>query len=188
MKFTRTLLGAAACCLLAASQLQADSTAYDINFSDGASPTNPSGSFMYDSSSDTFSDFIVVFDTLSFDLTDAANTPKIAGTAPACLGGATDGAASFALLSGSCSDAEWQGQITSNGEFTILTPTNIPGVGYIALDDRVSSVGINPMFVGDAEAGTFTITAVPEPGQVGVMIAGLLALLCSVRRTRRVTS
>ena len=48
-------------------------TQYDIAFS-GGSPT-PTGSFLYDPTVPTFSDFIVTWNGLTFDLTGAANTP-----------------------------------------------------------------------------------------------------------------
>ncbi len=76
-------------------------TTYDITFSGtGLNPT--AGSFTYDSTNPSFSDFTVTWDGILFNLTAAANAPSITAPEPACLGGATGAAATFDLLSGDC--------------------------------------------------------------------------------------
>src|SRR5580704_9919634 len=73
---------------------------YDITFSgSGTLPT--AGSFTYDASTSTFSGFSITWDTFNIDMTSSANAPNTAGAGfPACIGGLTGGAATFAMLSG----------------------------------------------------------------------------------------
>ena len=77
---------------------------YDIHFTAtrGVAPTD--GSFIYDSSTQSFSDFEVAWQGVVFDLTSSANSPTVAGSLP-CLKGLTGGAATFALLDGNCGTA-----------------------------------------------------------------------------------
>jgi len=62
-------------CSFAPSSMAA--TTYDITFSTAYGPAPTSGSFTYDSTSHTFSNFDVVFGGATYDLTSAANTPSI---------------------------------------------------------------------------------------------------------------
>src|ERR1700704_2966518 len=59
-------------------QAASASTIYTINFSGGL-PNPTSGSFTYDPVSG-FSDFIVAWDSFTFDLTAGANAPGVFGT------------------------------------------------------------------------------------------------------------
>lgn len=61
---------------------------YAINFTvkEGASPQ--AATFTYDAATQTFSDFQVIWDSATFDLTTSANAPNIVGTVP-CLHGLT---------------------------------------------------------------------------------------------------
>jgi hypothetical protein len=80
-----------------------DSTTYTINFTGG--PLLPTaGSFTYDPDTPNFTNFLVTWDGVPFDLTSAANDPIIGiGGNPPCIGAATGAAATFLLLSGACS-------------------------------------------------------------------------------------
>src|SRR5262249_36580797 len=85
------LIAAAALFIQAASA----ATIYTINFS-GGSPLPTSGSFTYDPVSG-FSNFSVVWDNFTFDMTAAANAPSISGTG--CSGEASTPSYGFAIMS-----------------------------------------------------------------------------------------
>jgi hypothetical protein len=161
----------------------ASSVNYTINFTTSSgSPGPASGAFTYDSGTDTFSNFVVVWDGYSFDLTSSANATFTSSSG--CTGEASSGAFSFALLSQAltCPSAPeyfWFGQ---------------PRVGptqFFAFEDEVSPSGYDQIGATlpatgatDSAAGNWTISAAantPEPsgllllgsGLVGLMFAGL---------------
>jgi hypothetical protein len=77
------------------------SITYDINFTGtGLLPT--AGSFTYDSTVPSFSDFTVTWAGVVLNFTAAANAPTLTPPDPTCLGAATGAAATFDLLSGDC--------------------------------------------------------------------------------------
>lgn len=79
-------------------------TTYDISFTLTSGTLLPtSGSFTYDSTTPQFTNFIVDWDSLVFNLTSSANNPTVVGSTPACVGTNTGAAATFAILS-TCSD------------------------------------------------------------------------------------
>jgi hypothetical protein len=164
-----------ACCAPAA--LADVVTTYDINFTTSVGDSPSAGSFTYDSTTPSFSDFTVTWEGLLFTLTGSANDPTTSG--PPCSGGQTGAAASFALLDGTCSpNIEW----FVDPEPTTLTPefTFASDSGSISIFDASAS-GFPPGSV--ASAGGWTITAVPEPNSV-VLLAALLCACAFLLRKR----
>lgn len=145
----------------------ADSTTYTIQFigvpANGILPT--AGGFTYDPDTATFSSFLVIWDGITFDLTSAANAPDISGFpgAPHCLGGLTGGAASFALLTGSCESigAFWGGDTQANHqanfEFSSFDPSND---SMILVRDHLDS---GPALQGTGGSTDWAVTAVSTP-------------------------
>ena len=139
-----------------------------------------SGSFFYDSSSETFTGFSVVWDGTAYDLSSAANSPTIGpyGT-PACASG-SGGGASFNLLTacqtgpnqlwteGAC--CTYSGVFLPGGSFGFAVGgSNQPTIGFVA--DGVSA--------GTA-VGQFTVESAPEPSTIILVGIGL----CLVMRRR----
>ena len=160
---------------------------YDINFTlTQGSPNATSGTFTYDASQPTgsqFTNFIVQWDTLTFDLTSAANDPTELGTG--CTAGANS-STFFALLSGTaeCSPPippRWEGNtFPTKAHFNITeaTPMSPPTGGEIYADD-VTDTPITTDIQG--ASGSFNITPtspVPEP------TTGYLMLTCCVGLAR----
>jgi hypothetical protein len=167
---------------------------YTITFAVGTSgmtlPT--AGSFNYDPLSPQFTDFFVVFDEVTFDLTASANSPYIAGT-PALPG--PGARATFEMLSGFPStpggawDVYWWGgwtAIYSYGGFDFYASR-----GPVDANERVgvgTSIGTkpDPVMWGpyDVASGSWSIEAqgipVPDPGSslllFGIGLTGLRAL------------
>ena len=54
-------------------------TTYNITFT-GGSPNPTMGSFTYDSTNPQFSNYTVIWDGITFDLTSSANSPTIIGS------------------------------------------------------------------------------------------------------------
>jgi len=87
-----------------------------------------SGSFTYDSTADTFSDFDVTWNGVTYDLTASANSPGAgSGGVPSCIGSLTGAAASFALLDGACASpgpsfsTQWAGDPGPSSNFLFYT-------------------------------------------------------------------
>jgi len=159
----------------------AEPVPYTIDFGGTNAPT--SGSFDYDSSTFTFTDFSVTWDSTVFNLTSSANDPIIVGTDP-CLGGATGGLASFKLLT-SCTGSDintntiWFGHLSPTefqitDEFNAVTnwgciETNTPGC-------------ITPYTVpGGLILG---ISQVPEPAYGSLVLVGIGLLLLIVQKRK----
>jgi hypothetical protein len=96
-----------------------DAVTYTINFT-GTAPFPTAGSFTYDPDTHTFSSFVVTWRGISFDLTTSANHPALIGTP---CGALTGGAATFALLNGTCAldTVDWFGHISPRPEFGFTT-------------------------------------------------------------------
>ena len=120
---------------------------YDINFTLTSGTPSATGTFTYDASQpigSQFTNFTVLWDTVTFDMTSAANSPQDLGTG--CGVGDTS-ATFFALLSGTaeCSPTnptQWDGSATFTlASFTISesTPTNPPNGGEIAAEKQILS-------------------------------------------------
>jgi hypothetical protein len=170
-----TILLATACCAPAA--LADAITTYNINFTTSLGDSPSAGSFTYDSTTQSFSDFTVTWEGLLFTLTGAANDPSTLG--PPCSGGQTGAAASFALLDGTCSpNTEW---------FVGPQPTTLtPEFTFASESGSIAIFNFNPSDFppGSGESsGGWTITAVPEP-ESAVLLATLLCAGAFLLRKR----
>jgi len=174
------------CLTLIAASTATAASSYEINFS-GSNPLPTSGTFTYDPTTATFSDFTVIWDGLTFDLTNSANNPAIGNAAPACVGSGTPGSQTFALLSGAC-DGPAQ-------EFTGWEALDDSGVSYLDFEteiingiyfDSLTDSGLNQ---GQGSTGfttgSFSITAVPEPSTTGMVICGLALVALGSRKNFR---
>jgi hypothetical protein len=146
-------------------------TYYTIDFSiSNSSPLPVSGSFYYDSSTPVFTDFTVLWDGTTFDLTSSANGPQLSGTA--CTGGQTGAAATFVLLT-ACPGADW---VAYNNE-----PANPGYDGFEFINPGTTTIYIFDSVPGSGAYtepfGTFQSQAVPEPGATSLITIGLACLL-----------
>ena len=159
-------------------------TTYNINFVPLGHALPPSGSFTYDSTNPHFTNFTVLWDSITFDLTANANAPNDVGFPPGCTG---EGSAAFgfAMMSQNAvcpQAASYQWVADTNSfmsffEFELLQP---PG----GVQDVFQSFLVPGTTFGGFDTGTWTITPIPEPRLVILLIAAALAL---VKRTRRVS-
>jgi hypothetical protein len=177
-----------------------DQTTYAINFT-GAGLNPTAGSFTYDPDTAVFTAFTVMWNTITYDLTSGANSPVFITAFPGCIGGASGGAATFALLSGQCNppsspngDTEWEGAYFPIGPptsfFNFLSGTSTFSGGGCPCTEIIVSTGPNALHAGaitGQSEGDWTITAVspvPEPSTLTLLTA---TLLCAafVRRKHR---
>lgn len=161
-------------------------TNYTINFTTASGIAPTSGSFSYDSTTPLFSNFVVIWDGQTFDLSASANAP-FAGTAPYagptnCTGEAATAAYAFAIMSQNvtgCS-AQYYWNINSlGGSFVfVVVPSANPSHA-----DEIGSSTTNPTI--QLAAGDWTISTVvatPEPATLVMLAGGLLGLLTLARR------
>jgi hypothetical protein len=171
-------LAFAAVMLGAAGAVQAAPVLYDIHFTNTVGSITPSGSFAYDSTTQTFSNFIVDFDGRSFDFTASANAPVSFGLC--------GGASGFGIMSGTSGCA-------TNKVWNFFGDTSIDYLGGLffaspgafAPDTATMTVGeaieVFPStglgFNGD-DGGRFSISAAtaPEPSTWAMMLLGFAGL------------
>lgn len=172
-------------------------TMYTIDFS-GGSPNPTSGSFTYDPSTG-FSNFIVVWEGVSVDLTANANAPYVAN-ATGCSGEASTPAYGFAIMSQALTGCPttpvyvWQGMLTpatggfSTGSFGFIALSGSP----VQKGDFVDQGGFidtnGPEFGANAQ-GSWTITAdtstTPEPADGWLSCLGMALMGIVAARQRR---
>lgn len=160
----------------AVSTANAAPISYDINFT-GGSPNPTSGSFTYDDAVPTFSNFVVTWNSITYDFTSTANSPFLQG---ACDTVAPDARDFFAILSGGCGagNRAWQANSTQDPTIFLLGVFANPG-GDVGLLAAV------PTAVGILTAGEFTITATPEPSGAAFLLLGAGALAAARLRRNR---
>jgi hypothetical protein len=180
-----------------------DSAAYTIAFTGtGVMPT--AASFTYDPDTATFSSFLVTWDSLSFDLTNDANTLSFIGPVPSCFTGLTGGAASFVVITKSCplppsetpSEIFWFGdtEVDHSARFVFSYPDPPPSLLPSTELDAVLLSGPAAHDVGSGgwittEVAAPVPAAVPEPGSLLLLatmcaLAGTLALFPVTRGKR----
>ena len=166
------------------------SEAFNLTFTfteGGLTPT--AGTFTYDTTSNTFTTFTVVWDSLSFDLRSSANAPGL-GSETACAN--TPPASASALFealidpTGACGGFDFWLTGASGGQafIAIGAQSPVPGLGQEGLQAN----GMLP-FAGaplPAGGGYFTVTRVPEPtsGFLIIVCGSLLIAAPSVRFLR----
>jgi PEP-CTERM motif len=156
-------------------------TDYSINFTQtgGSLASVPTGSFVYDNTTNTFSDFSVDWDGFVFDLTSAANDPEITTPLPSCLKSSSGAHAALSLLT-DCANSTtdyWYAEIPQNGleEFDMQNDSaDADGVVLNLLEDGAGANGGN----GPISYGSFTTTvtgstAAPEPASGVLLLLGL---------------
>ncbi len=142
---------------------------YGINFTLTQGNSPESASFTYVHTTQAFTNFVVIFGGIPFDLTAAANAPTIVGTVP-CLHGLTGAAATFELLDGKCAmsakGAHWSA--------TVIGPVPTGGLslafvyGTNSTKGPFLSIGVTNPIAGAASAensGGFSIVANPKIGK-----------------------
>lgn len=165
---------------------RAGAITYNINFT-GTDDGLPVGSFTYDAAVPAFTNFLVQWNGLTFDLTSSANSPFDDGaTGPACLGGLTGAAAGFAWMNPGCQTftVGWRADTTPSGNsiiasFNFVEQDSSPQIG-------VHQDGEDAIDNDTGARGAFTIspaeTTVPEPASFWVLASGL-GLMLLVRRS-----
>ena len=174
------------CLTLSAASTAMAANSYEINFS-GSNPLPTSGTFAYDPTTATFSGFTITWDSLTFDLTNAANNPAIGNAAPACVGSGTPGSQTFALLSGACDGPAqvftgWEALDDAGVSYFEFETEIINGIYYDSLIDAALNQGQGS--TGDTR-GTFSITPVPEPSTTCMFICGLAFVALGSRKNFR---
>lgn len=176
--FTLSLLvGLAA----AAASATAAPVAYNITFTETSGGTAPtSGSFLYDSATETFSSFIIEWNARSFDLTSSANSPAVSGP---CNTAAANSADFFTYLAGAtpCASRVWNAsEVATTFSFRSfsLGGGRFPIASATSPDGLIDASGRGAFSVSLAGAAT----EVPEPSSWVLMLSG--GTLVAWRRRR----
>lgn len=154
---------------------------YVIKFSvDFGSPLPSSGGFTYDAATTTFSDFEVVWKSVTFDMTGRANAGPEFGVTPGSCGLASDASGSFQILSGApCTRGWFAASLFGGADFTFFADQPQVGTAYLRL------LGVpDPSRQNASASGTFSIAAVPEPSAGVLLAVGFAALGVVGRRFR----
>jgi hypothetical protein len=157
---------------ICAPAVMADTINGEINFTVSGIPLLPTGSFVFDTSTDSFTSFTVVWAGVGFDLTAAANSYAV----PNGCGGV--GMFIQVLTSPSCSPGNWGAHLDPfSAWFQFRAASN----SYIQANAVLNGNGT----VEDT-GGTFTVTttATPEPSVLAFTLVGigLFWLLAGMRK------
>jgi len=162
-------------------------TNYQINFTvANGSPAPTSGAFDWNGS--TFSNFIVIWDGFTFDMTSLANFPSHYGPPASCGSTATD-FFNFMVTGQACTPEggagyHWGAQsLNYDTSFAIIDNTPTASAAIIANND----FGIIANFTNHDSRGDFTSSAVvttPEPGTLSIALVGLLTLVAWKRASQ----
>jgi hypothetical protein len=160
---------------------------YDIHFTcDAKTPgclLPTFGTFTYDSTTHTFTNFEVDWDGIATDLVSAANAgPSVVGS-QACLNGKTGAAASFLVMTGCPFDLYEPWLANTGGQFAFSESTDVNNYSSF----RAAIPGLP---AGAPQAfGNFTLTPIPEPNALILLSTSLLVLtfVSKMRFARRQT-
>ena len=182
-------LGLSLALLGALSSAHAAPVKYNIQFTTtSGSPTPASGSFFYDPDVPVFSNFFVVWNAQTYDMTSAANAPSFAlGSCNTPGNGAAD-TFDF-LLNQNCGSGQY-----SNG-WNGYSDDSSTTFSFERLDDGSSFTDAIAIYTGvsatgniNMASGTFSISLaeapVPEPATLSLLTAAaaLLAVRLRIRR------
>lgn len=163
--------------------MHAASITYDINFT--CDPTTPScllptsGTFTYNTTTDSFTNFVVDWDGHTSNLASAANAgPSSIGSNP-CLDGKTGGAASYLLMT-DCPFALYEPWLANTGgAFAFSASVNVNN--YTSIRAAISGLPNGaPQAYGD-----FTLTETPEPSAYILTLTMIGFILLTMRKTKR---
>jgi len=166
--------------VVAGSIATASPITYNINFTTTSGLAPASGSFTYDASTTTFSNFSVVWDTISFpDLTFIANTEG-----GDCGANPSTPAIAFLFLDTGCGGTRaWTASVGSEPPPLEFASFSFSGTeGAFAPGDGFTIISSQPLV--DA-GGNFTIspaTAVPEPASASLFALGFAGFVMAFRR------
>jgi hypothetical protein len=170
--------------ILTAISLSANPITYTIDFTGETSssllPT--SGSFLFDSSDSTFSNFDVQWDGGVFDFTSLANDPGFppGGDAGTCLSGLSGSAAFFAFIANTTGcNPLW----SAEPAMASFPDSAFDFVGNSGGLDLVTEVQQSFAATGSGN-GTFRVVATPEPSTMVLSVLAL-ALIVARRSTKR---
>jgi hypothetical protein len=173
-------------------------TTYNITFQppDTGSIAPAAGSFIYDSSSNTFYDFDVSWDGITFDLTPAANNPQIDSFTSGPCASDTGGVLGFAIMSESCGSPAYDSWTATTGTdvstnfsfFDSADPTDsvIASVGVYGSGTTInasSSSTNNAWSIASAQGpAPGPPTSMPESGALIMLFANLAAVAFFARK------
>ena len=162
------------------TKVKADGVDYTISFTaTSGSPSPTSGSFTYDSSTDQFTNFIVDWDNVEFDLTASANAPTNFGAPTGCSGASSPGYGFLLMsqaLTGCTVKYEWigtavpvipVGPIAEFDFFAVATTDSVDGI--------FTNFPVPPGTALNQVSGDWSIAAVatPEPSSYALMLLGV---------------
>jgi PEP-CTERM motif len=158
---------------------RADSYTIDFTLLGGnLAPT--SGAFDYDPATNQFTNFTVVWDGFTFDLTSSANTVTLTGGSPSCVSAFSGPQAVLAMLT-TC--AASQPIIWSAGDFLGYESFDMNDVGNGIQEADVSDGFLNSQSDGLSGYGGAVASpiATPEPSSMALLCAGV-ALAFALRK------